>query len=74
VDFQELRETDFTPEQAVLTRMLLFFGPLPQGLLKQIDDEMWEGSVDGTIANGRRRQRFKNAFLSILTVTEEGNG
>jgi hypothetical protein len=47
VDFQELRETGFTPEQEVLTRMLLFFGPLPQGLLKQIDDEMWEGLLMG---------------------------
>jgi len=30
-----------TPEQEILHRHFLYFGPLPEGLLKQVKDESW---------------------------------
>lgn len=31
-----------TPEMEVLGRLILFFGPLPEGLLKHTNDKKWE--------------------------------
>ncbi|OTA67314.1 kinase-like protein, partial [Hypoxylon sp. EC38] len=42
VNFKELQENNVVPEQEVLGRLFLFFGPeLPQGLLKLVDDDLW---------------------------------
>lgn len=40
-DYQALAENGITPEQEILHRHLLYFGPLPDGLLKQVKDESW---------------------------------
>jgi len=40
-DYQALLENGITPEQEILHRHLLYFGPLPEGLLKQIRDDSW---------------------------------
>ncbi|KAI1377917.1 kinase-like protein [Hypoxylon crocopeplum] len=42
LDMEDLRENNMFPEQEILYRLFLFFGPqLPQGLLTQVDDEAW---------------------------------
>jgi serine/threonine protein kinase len=40
-DYQALVKNGVMPEQEILHRHLLYFGPLPEGLLKQIKDESW---------------------------------
>ncbi|KAL2060791.1 hypothetical protein VTL71DRAFT_8843 [Oculimacula yallundae] len=40
-DYQELVGHGVMPEQEILHRHLLYFGPLPEGLLRQINDESW---------------------------------
>ena len=40
-DYQALVKNGIMPEQEILHRHLLYFGPLPEGLLKQVQDESW---------------------------------
>ena len=40
-DYQDLVRNGIIPEQEILHRHLLYFGPLPEGLLKQVNDESW---------------------------------
>jgi len=40
-DYQDLVNNGIMPEQEILHRHLLYFGPLPEELLKQINDESW---------------------------------
>ncbi len=40
-DFKALAKNGVMPEQEILHRHLLYFGPLPDGLLQQIKDESW---------------------------------
>ena len=40
-DYQELAKRGITPEQEILTRHLSYFGPAPEGLFKQINDDDW---------------------------------
>ncbi|XMA19890.1 hypothetical protein WAI453_012681 [Rhynchosporium graminicola] len=40
-DYQALVKNGVTPEQEILHRHLLYFGPLPEGLLQQVKDESW---------------------------------
>lgn len=40
-DHQALVQNGIKPEQEILHRHFLYFGPLPEGLLKQVKDELW---------------------------------
>jgi len=40
-DYKELEQNNIRLEQEVLVRHFLYFGPLPEGLLKQVNDEAW---------------------------------
>lgn len=40
-DYEELKQNNIIPEQEILVRHLCYFGPLPEGLLKQVNDEKW---------------------------------
>jgi hypothetical protein len=40
-DFEELRKSGVVPEMEIVGRLLLFFGPLPSGLLTHINNEEW---------------------------------
>jgi len=40
-DYQALVESGVEPEQEILHRHFLYFGPLPEGLLTQVKDEVW---------------------------------
>jgi serine/threonine protein kinase len=42
-DFEELRKHGIVPEMEIMGRLILFFGPLPSGLLTHINDEEWVG-------------------------------
>lgn len=44
-DYQELVQSRVTPEQEILTRHFSYFGPVPEGLLKQIDNENWRSAL-----------------------------
>lgn len=41
-DLQERKGAKSTPEMEVLGRLMLFFGPLPEGLVKHTSDKKWE--------------------------------
>ncbi|KAL9104869.1 MAG: hypothetical protein Q9163_000255 [Psora crenata] len=40
-DWKELEESGIDPEQEIMIRHFLYFGPLPGGLLDQVNDEGW---------------------------------
>lgn len=40
---KELKENGIPPEKEILIRHLMYFGPLPHGLLKHVNDETWTG-------------------------------
>ncbi|KAJ0162091.1 Serine/threonine-protein kinase ppk4 [Colletotrichum tanaceti] len=44
-DYQELVQSGVTPEQEILTRHFSYFGPVPEGLLQQIDGENWRSAL-----------------------------
>ncbi|KAG9238291.1 kinase-like domain-containing protein [Amylocarpus encephaloides] len=44
-DYQALVKNGVMPEQEILHRHLLYFGPLPEGLLRQVKDESWREAL-----------------------------
>lgn len=38
---QQLKENSMPPEQEIVGRHFMYFGPLPDGLLKHVSDEKW---------------------------------
>lgn len=38
---RELKENGMPPEQEIVVRHFMYFGPLPEGPLKHVDDEKW---------------------------------
>jgi hypothetical protein len=47
-NYQELVKAGISPEQEILTRHFCYFGPVTEGLLKQVDDEDWRNALKGT--------------------------
>ena len=41
MNLQELEEAGTPVEMEILSRLLIFFGPLPDGLVKHINDQKW---------------------------------
>jgi serine/threonine protein kinase len=41
-DFGRLRAKGIAPEVEILSRCITFFGPVPSGLVRHVDDEYWE--------------------------------
>ena len=41
-DLQELKEAKSAPEMEILGRLILFCGPLPEGLVQHTNDKKWE--------------------------------
>lgn len=46
-DYQELARRGITPEQEVLIRHFSYFGPVPEGLFKQVNDQDWCNALKG---------------------------
>ena len=46
VDHQELRKREVEPENEVLSRHIVYSGPLSEGLLKHTADETWQTVLD----------------------------
>lgn len=46
-DYQELVKTGVTAEQEILTRHFSYFGPVSEGLLKQVNNENWWKALKG---------------------------
>ncbi|KAF2501016.1 kinase-like protein [Lophium mytilinum] len=46
-DYEELVKHGISAEQEVLTRHFAYFGPLPEGLLKHVNDEDWCNALKG---------------------------
>lgn len=46
-DYQELAKRGITPEQEILIRHFSYFGPAPEGLFKQINDDDWSNALRG---------------------------
>lgn len=46
-DYQELAKRGIRPEQEVLIRHFSYFGPVPEGLLKQVTSEDWCNALRG---------------------------
>ncbi|OCL11970.1 kinase-like protein [Glonium stellatum] len=46
-DYQELVKSGITPEQEILIRHFSYFGPVAEGLLKQVNSEDWCNAVKG---------------------------
>jgi serine/threonine protein kinase len=46
-DFQELIKSGIRPEQEILIRHFSYFGPVSDGLLKQVNDENWCNALRG---------------------------
>ncbi|KAI0406392.1 kinase-like protein [Xylaria palmicola] len=63
-NYQELLKHNITPEQAILTQHFAYFGPVPEGLLRQVDNENWCRALKATsnaadqIVNGSPELRF----------------
>lgn len=38
---KQLKENGMPPEQEIVVRLFMYFGPLPDGLLKHVHDEKW---------------------------------
>lgn len=38
---REMKEHGVSPEQEIVVRHFMYFGPLPEGLLRHVDDENW---------------------------------
>lgn len=38
---KQMKENRIPPEQEIVVRHLMYFGPLPGGLLKHVNDEKW---------------------------------
>lgn len=38
---KQLKENCMLPEQEIVVRHFMYFGPLPDGLLKHVNDEKW---------------------------------
>ncbi|KAI2615100.1 kinase-like protein [Hypoxylon sp. NC1633] len=59
---QDLKENKMSPEQEVLRRAFLFFGPdIPPALLEQVDDESWAKVLTGA-----------SEWAQALTTRHEG--
>lgn len=46
-DYQELARSGIRPEQEILIRHFSYFGPAPEGLLKQINSDDWCNALKG---------------------------
>ncbi len=46
-DHQELARRGIRPEQEILVRHFSYFGPVPEGLLKQVNSEDWCNALKG---------------------------
>ncbi|KAF9731772.1 hypothetical protein PMIN06_011227 [Paraphaeosphaeria minitans] len=46
-DYQELARRGIRPEQEILIRHFSYFGPVPEGLLKQVNSEDWCNALRG---------------------------
>jgi hypothetical protein len=46
--FEEAAKMGFTPEQKIVTRHFVYFGPPTEGLFKQIDSEEWRENLEIT--------------------------
>ncbi|CAK3772217.1 Serine threonine- kinase ppk4 [Lecanosticta acicola] len=44
-DYQRLVKAGITPEQEVLTKHFCYFGPVPESLYQQIEDEKWRAAL-----------------------------
>ncbi|KAF1840645.1 kinase-like protein [Cucurbitaria berberidis CBS 394.84] len=49
-NYQELLKHGIKLEQEIITRHFTFFGPVPEGLLKQVNDEDWCNALKGASA------------------------
>ncbi|KAI0847741.1 kinase-like domain-containing protein [Daldinia vernicosa] len=46
-DYQELVKNNIRPEQEILVRHFSYFGLVPEGLLKQVNNENWSNALKG---------------------------
>lgn len=46
-DYQELVKSSITPEQEILIRHFSYFGPVSDGLLKQVNSDNWGNALRG---------------------------
>jgi serine/threonine protein kinase len=46
-DYQELAKSGISPEQEILVRHFSYFGPVTEGLLKQVNSEDWCNALKG---------------------------
>lgn len=46
-EYQALTRHGVSPEQAILTRHFTYFGPVTEGLLRQVGDEVWCKALKG---------------------------
>lgn len=44
-DYQSLIKSGITPEQEILTKHFCYFGPVPEALYQQIQDEDWRNAL-----------------------------
>lgn len=47
-NYQELVKLGIRPEQEILIRHFSYFGPVPEGLLKQVNSEAWRKALEST--------------------------
>ncbi|AEO58481.1 kinase-like protein [Thermothelomyces thermophilus ATCC 42464] len=52
-NYEELVERGISPEQEILTRHFAYFGPVTEGLLKQIDSEVWSRALKAASRTGQ---------------------
>jgi hypothetical protein len=45
-NYEELVNHNIRPEQEILTRHFSMFGPVPEGLLKQVTNENWRRALE----------------------------
>ncbi|OAA68354.1 Protein kinase-like domain protein [Niveomyces insectorum RCEF 264] len=53
-NYQELVKHGIPPEQEILARHFAYFGLVPEGLLKQVDNELWCGALKEASASAAK--------------------
>ncbi len=64
--FEAIKAANVRPEQEIVTRHFIYFGPATEGLLRRVDDEMWCTALKDSSAQAEvvRREQPDDRFDS----------
>ena len=64
--FEAIKEANVRPEQEIVTRHFVYFGPATEGLLRRVNDEVWCAALKDSSAQAElvRKERPDDRFDS----------